>query len=196
MGAMRCIGRTFTRAHDFRCGGFSLAELLVVVAIVALVLALAVPSMAAIVSAQQLSAFASALQVSLQLARNDAVMRGGTTVLCKSPDGSACSQTGGWEQGWIVFEDRNHNAQREQTEALIARQDAAPAGLTMRGNTPVSCYVSYNAVGSTRLTSGALQAGTFTVCAAAPAPGVAARRVVLAATGRARVAQAEAADCP
>ena len=38
MGAMRCIGRTFTRAHDFRCGGFSLAELLVVVAIVALVL--------------------------------------------------------------------------------------------------------------------------------------------------------------
>ncbi len=176
--------------------GFSLVELLVVTAIAAVVMAVAVPSMATMLGNQKVGAFASALRVSLQLARNDAVTRGGTTVVCKSYDGAQCVSGGGWEQGWIVFEDANHDAQRSPGERLLARQDPAPGGLSVRGNTPVARYVSYNALGSTRLVTGALQAGTFTVCATQPGSGTESRQVVLAVTGRARVQSGATGICP
>ena len=112
-----------------------------VTAIVSVVMTLALPSMAAMLSNQKLGAFASNLLVTLQLARNDAVKRGGTTVVCKSSDGSHCAGTGHWEQGWIVFEDKNHNAAHDADERLIASQGAAPAGVSIRGNTPVARYV-------------------------------------------------------
>lgn len=179
-----------------RLRGFSLVELLVVTVIVAVVMAVALPSMAAMLVNQKVGAFASALLVSLQLARNDAVTRGGTTVVCKSDDGVQCVSGGGWEQGWIVFEDANHDAQRSPDERLLARQDAAPGGFSVRGNTPVARYVSYNALGSTRLVSGALQAGTFTVCTAQPGLGTESRQVVLAVTGRARIQRGATGVCP
>ena len=176
--------------------GFSLVELLVVTAIAAVVMALAVPSMAAMLVNQRVGAYASALMVSLQLARNDAVTRGGNTVVCKSLDGVLCASDGGWEQGWIVFDDTNHDAQRSPHEHLLARQDAAPVGLSVRGNTPVARYVSYNALGSTRLVSRALQAGTFTVCTVQPGSGTESRQVVLAVTGRVRLQSGAAGVCP
>lgn len=171
-----------------------MVELLLVTSIVAGVMALAIPSMAAMVVNQKAGAFASALLVSLQLARNDAVTRGGNTVVCKSLDGVQCVSSGGWEQGWIVFDDANHDAQRSLDERLLARQDAAPAGLSVRGNTPVARYVAYNALGSTRLVSGALQAGTFTVCTVQP--GTESRQVVLAVTGRVRMQSGAVGVCP
>jgi type IV fimbrial biogenesis protein FimT len=179
-----------------RSHGFSLVELLVVSAIVAVVMAVALPSMAAMLANQKVGAFASALLVSLQLARNDAVTRGGTTVVCKSSDGAQCVSGGGWEQGWIVFDDANHDAQRNPGERLLARQDGAPGGLSVRGNTPVARYVSYNALGSTRLVSGALQAGTFTVCTTSPILGTESRQLVLAVTGRVRIQSGPAGVCP
>jgi type IV fimbrial biogenesis protein FimT len=194
MGTQR-IGR-----HSAGCtrdqGGFSLVELLVVTTIVATVMALALPSMAIMLGNQKIGALASTLLVSLQLARSDAVRRGGTTVVCKSSDGTQCALTGGWEQGWIVFEDADQDALRSPGERLLARQDAAPSGLSISGNTPVVRYVSYTAQGSTRMASGALQAGTLTICAVPSGAGVDARQVVLAATGRARIQAGRTGVCP
>ena len=61
---------------------------------------------------------------------------------------------------------------------------------------PVARYVSYNALGSTRLVSGALQAGTFTVCTVQPGSGTESRQVVLAVTGRVRLQSGAAGVCP
>jgi len=198
MAAMLCVHRLLRRVpgNPTRCGGFTLTEVLMVTAIVAVVMTLALPSMAAMLSNQRLSTYASSLLVALQLARNDAVKRGGTTVVCKSSDGSRCVATGHWEQGWIVFEDNNHNAVHDADERLIATQDAAPAGVSIRGNTPVARYVSYNAVGATRMVSGALQAGTFTLCTATSGNSIQPRQVILAVTGRVRIQSAGAGTCP
>lgn len=179
-----------------RSGGFTLTEVLMVTAIAAVVMAIALPSMAAMLGRQRIGTFASALLVTLQLARNDAVRRGGTTVVCKSANGLQCADTGQWEQGWIVFQDLDQDAQRDPDEPLIGRQDSASPGLSIRGNTPVSRYVSYTALGSARLASGALQAGTITVCATSGSERPAPRQVVLAASGRARIQVGAASACP
>ncbi|HEY3584174.1 MAG TPA: type IV fimbrial biogenesis protein FimT, partial [Casimicrobiaceae bacterium] len=64
-------------------------------------------------------------------------------------------------------------------------------GITIRGNRPLADYVSYTAAGHARRFDGALQMGTFTVCA----PGQRMRKVILASSGRARLETA-AEVCP
>ena len=71
--------------------GFTLVELLVVVAISALLLALAAPAFNGLISAQKSTALVGAFMDSLNFARSEAIKRGGRAVLCKSANGTGCS---------------------------------------------------------------------------------------------------------
>ena len=131
---------------------------------------------------------------SLHLARDEAIKRNGRAVVCKSATGSACTTAGGWDQGWIVFHDANNNASYDVGESLVQHQLGVASGLRMTGNQPVANYVSYSASGTAKLTSGAFQAGTFTLC---PLAGDQAepRKIVLSPAGRARSYTGLASDC-
>ena len=174
--------------------GFSLTELLMVSAIAAALAAVAVPSFAGFLATQRSSSTVSRFVASLNLARSEAIKRNARAVLCKSADGSACSQTGTWNQGWIVFHDANNNGQIDPGEALVLQSAGLAAGYRLTGNTNVSRYVSYSANGSAKLLSGAFQAGTFTLCPP-PGSGVKPQKVILSGTGRPRVAPGQTADC-
>uniref|UniRef100_UPI00397E2A89 GspH/FimT family pseudopilin n=1 Tax=Salmonella sp. SAL4437 TaxID=3159892 RepID=UPI00397E2A89 len=86
--------------------------------------------------------------------------------LCPSGDGAHCEPGGRWEDGWIVFADLNDDGDRDADEAILAVEPPSFPGITIRGNKPVSSYVSYTSYGNARMTSGALQMGTLTVCRA------------------------------
>jgi len=62
------------------------------------------------------------------------------------------------------------------------------------GNSSIANYVSYSPSGATQLTSGAFQAGTFTLCDCESSSGFA-RKIVISATGRARITQVGATVC-
>ncbi len=173
---------------------FSLLELVVVAALAAVLAAMAIPSMSRMLGEQRAASRANALLGSLQLARAEAIKHNGRVVLCKSSDGLDCSATGGWEQGWIVFRDTNNNAKRDLGEPVLQHHAGAAQGLALTGNLPVGTYVSFSASGTAKLSSGAFQAGTFTLC---PAPNsrISVRKIVLAATGRARLQPGSESDC-
>jgi len=175
--------------------GFSLVELLVVASIAAVLLAITVPSMGAMLNTQKAVSLTNTFLASLHLARSEAIKRNGRAVVCKSADNLQCSTTGAWEQGWIVFHDVNNNARLDTDELVVLQQGPAPAGLRLRGNTPVAVYVSYSAGGTAKLTSGAFQAGTFTLCPAEAGNGTDVRLVVLGGPGRPRVQTGTAANC-
>ena len=174
--------------------GLSLVELLMAVAIGGLLVTLAAPSFSAMVQAQRGSALASGLFSSLQLTRIAAITRNDRVVMCKSLDGSGCSTSGGWQQGWIVFQDTNNNAALDPGETVIERQQALSPGWWLTGNGPVSTYVSYGSTGYSKLVSGAFQAGTFTLCPVTGGAGEA-RQIVINSAGRARVQKAVASAC-
>jgi type IV fimbrial biogenesis protein FimT len=143
----------------------------------------------------RLTTTANALFSSLLLARSEAIKRNSRAVVCKSATGGACASSGGWEQGWIVFHDANNNAALDAGESVMSREQLVPNLIRMRGNSPVANYVSYTPVGSASYTSGAFQAGTFTVCAQS-ASAVEARRIVISISGRPRTVRTTVAQCP
>lgn len=182
------------RARGSSEEGFSLIEMLVAVALAAILTSLAAPSVAQFAASLQLSSASNNLMASLFLARSEAIKRNGRVVLCKTSDGVNCAASGGWEQGWIVFHDANNNALREETEQIIQQQMALSGSLRLTGNATVASYVSFVSTGGTRLTGGGFQAGTLTLCRASAAS-VDGRQIILNAAGRPRVQKAAIPSC-
>jgi type IV fimbrial biogenesis protein FimT len=144
--------------------GFTLVELLITSCIVAILLSIAGPSFAQMLSGLRLKNQVDAFFASVLLARSEAVKSNSRTVMCKTKEGRSCVTAGGWEQGWIVFHDLNNNAELDEGESVVWHQQALESDIKITGNTPVASYISYTPAGTTNLVSGAFQAGTLKFC--------------------------------
>ncbi len=165
------------------------------VAVMAILMSLAVPAMTGVMDSVKLTSASNTFLSTLYLTRSEAIKRNGRVVLCKSATGLSCSTDGSWEQGWIVFHDENNNATLDSGEEIIQREGALPSNLSLIGNTPVSKYVSYTSSGTTKLSSGAFQAGMITLCRQSTSS-VEARQIIVSSTGRPRIQKATVSACP
>ena len=177
-----------------RSAGFTLIELVMVVALVAILYSLAAPSLSGMANSMRLTTAANSLFSSLLLARSEAIKRNSRAVVCKSATGDTCNTSGGWEQGWIVFHDANNNASLDADEVILSREQALPHPIQLTGNGPVASFVSYTAMGTTTYPSGAFQAGTLTVCTKSLTT-VAAREIKISISGRPRTLKTMVQDC-
>jgi type IV fimbrial biogenesis protein FimT len=171
--------------------GRTLIELVIALAIGAALVSLALPSYHQWIARAEQSNAAHALMQALNVARSEAIRRGQRVDVCASGDGMTCSGTGRWGDGWITFVDLDDSGDRIPGEWQVAVEPAMPPRVSITGNKPVSRYVSYTDLGHARLTSGALQMGTFDVCRS----GQTLIQVVLANSGRARIQQTKI-PCP
>ena len=182
-------------AHGFRWRhGYTLTEVLVTLALAALLSTAAFSVARSVGASMKLAAFSNGFLAHLQLARSEAIKRRGPVVLCKSTDGTACAADGGWDQGWIVFEDANGNGTREAPEPVLQQLGGLPPGFRLQGNLNVARYVSFAPTGATRTSAGAFQAGTLTICRVSGEP-TQARQIVINAVGRPRVQKLELPSC-
>jgi type IV fimbrial biogenesis protein FimT len=85
--------------------GFTLIELMVVVAIAAILMAVAVPSFRDVTERNRVSTQVNTFVGDLQLARSEAIKRGLAVSLCASSDGGSCLDNNAWNRGWIMFVD-------------------------------------------------------------------------------------------
>ena len=182
------------RREGHSADGFTLVELMMVLAVVAILLTVAVPSFGAIMHSSKLTSASNSLLSSMLLARSEAIKRRSRVTLCKTADGISCAAAGGWEQGWIVFHDANDSGARESGEMVIEWMQHLPDSLRLTGNTTVAKYVSFVPTGVTRLVGGGFQAGTVTVCNASGAS-TEARQIIISSAGRARVQKVSATSC-
>jgi type IV fimbrial biogenesis protein FimT len=103
--------------------GFTLIELMVTIALAAIILTQAVPSFNALVQNNRLISQKNEFISTLNLARSEALKRGTRVTVCASSDKATCDSTD-WEQGWIVFSDRNaDNVLDSGTGACLATED-------------------------------------------------------------------------
>jgi len=106
--------------------GFTLIELMMVMAVIAIVAGISVPSFARIVERQRVEAAALRLATDLALARNTALARRQTVVVCPRDADGECQPGSDWSGGWLVFvEDARH---WEQIGELLWVQQALAGG--------------------------------------------------------------------
>lgn len=168
--------------QDFSEAGFTLVELIAVVAVLVILISLGAPAFLGWRDDIRLSSYTNELHGALNLTRSEAIRRGQRVTVCVSRDGAFCANDVHWDAGWVLFVDQNGNARRDADEVLI-RSGVYPAtGLSARGNGTMTRYVSYVPSGTTRAVSGALQMGSIRICGER-----AQRTLVVSVSGRVRV---------
>ncbi|MEN8212981.1 MAG: GspH/FimT family pseudopilin [Pseudomonadota bacterium] len=98
---------------DARENGFTLLELLITIAIAALLLGIAVPSYQSLISSTRISTHTGKLFNALVMTRSRAITSGKRTILCPTRNGTQCNAGNKWDQQLIIFEDRNRNGRRD-----------------------------------------------------------------------------------
>lgn len=111
-----------------RSPGFTLLELLVTLAVVALLLAMAVPAFTSLVLDARLTAAVNRVVHGVHVARHEAQKSGADVVLCRSTSGQQCVHSGGWHTGLIVFvnRDRDDPPQVDPGEPILQSEAALP----------------------------------------------------------------------
>ncbi len=173
--------------------GFTLVELMITIAIMAVLLAVASPSLFNVVLGNRLNASANNLVASATLARSEAIKRNKQIRMCVSNNGTTCT-TGGWEQGWIVACKTTNNIDCDGTGPdwlVLQRQAAASGGLRITDTSPGAVSsISFDPSGV------GVTLASFKVCRATPSVGSQERMVRIIATGRAYATRTATGICP
>jgi len=133
--------------------GFTLVELMITIAVLAILIALATPSFTSVINSNRLTAQANNLMADLQLARSEAVRRNRKVSVCRTTDGAACATAVGDWDSWLVV------LPGTAPEVLRSNGVKAPVELTS-----AVASVEFRADGLARNATGGLLATAFTVC--------------------------------
>jgi type IV fimbrial biogenesis protein FimT len=135
--------------------GFTITELMVVVAIVAILMGIGVPSYRYITNSYRMSAEVNGLLGDLQYARSEAIKEGQWVTACASTNGTQCTGGTAWAGGWIVFSDVNGNATFGAGDTLLHVQGAFAGNVpdTFNATNNVTA-ITYNREGFARTAAG------------------------------------------
>ena len=115
-----------------RTAGFTLVELMVVVAVLGVLAVVAAPGMQGLIRGYRLSSAAGELNSTLQLARSEAIRRNAAVTVCPSSNGSTCGSGTSWTR-WIVFSAARTGMPADDAEVI--RDEALPASVQVSGPT-------------------------------------------------------------
>lgn len=155
--------------------GFTLVELMITLAVAAVLAAIAAPAFNQLALGSTLRSHANDLAAGALLARSEAIKRNQPVTLCASSNGTAC--TGSWSSGWIVM---------TGSGAVLQAHAPAASGYVVT-STEASIVFQPSGVGAT--------AATLTVCRATPSVGNQERVVDISVAGRAKVRKTTTGSC-
>jgi type IV fimbrial biogenesis protein FimT len=169
--------------------GFTLIELMLVVAVLAITLTVAVPSMQRTIHSSQLRTETSRLLSAINLARSEAIANNTIVSLCPSSyvsDGLAtCSRN--YADGWLVFTNSNRDRDVDEgVDKIVKVFEGLPRGYSLTnkaGSEDAFELISYRPDGSSRRNM------TLLLCSP-PSWSIPSWSIVMNIVGRPRVARA------
>lgn len=131
------------RTNDNPEPGYSIIEVLVVVAIAAVLVGIAIPAFNLFIGNTRTTTIANEFVSALNLARSEAMKRGINVTVCRSTNGEACAASGDWGQGWMVFVDGDGTGQPPGQESILRLRENLQDTKTFVG---VGYFLENNAV--------------------------------------------------
>ncbi len=117
-------------------------ELLIVLAILSILFASAMPDLSNMLAGRQLRAASADLLAAINETRAQAIARRRVVTLL--------SENGDWQQGWLILQDTNTNRSPDAGEPILHRHKPPPERLRIRArftDATAPFYVAYNAAG-------------------------------------------------
>jgi type IV fimbrial biogenesis protein FimT len=151
--------------------GFTVIELLFVVALIAVLLGIGAPALQTMVT-NRISTAAGDLMTDLTFARATAINRSQRVGVCASSDQATCSGSS-WTQGWIVYMDANSNGNFDAGETLMRVREELAGALSVTP-TPSTLGIVFRPSGPSHASR------TFQICKT----GFKGRTITINATGR------------
>lgn len=168
-----------------RNSGFTLLELLVTLAVAAVLLGLAFPSLVATINRNRLSGGANELTAALQYARSEAIKRNARIDVCRSVDQATCSGGSGPWPGWVVVAaDGNRDGNSNDPALLQSFTVKPPLELRSALSDGRVSYISDGYAHTTSSLRTPLLTTSFDLCVASTSPRENRRRVKLISGGR------------
>ncbi len=175
--------------------GFTLIELMVTLAIAAILMFLAVPSFVSYQRNAQLTSAANTLLAAINAARGEAMKRGMSAMVVPTGNGSD------WTEGWVVFVDKNNNREYINTDDItVLTQTKVPSGISITGNGTAAespAYIMFDAAGYSKKKNGSFGnlSISFVRSDLAAADGYRqTRKIKILSTGRVRMCTPKRAD--
>jgi type IV fimbrial biogenesis protein FimT len=138
-----------------RQAGFNMTELMIVVAIVAILLSVGIPSYRYITNSYRMSAEVNGLMGDLMYARAEAIKEGYNVTACTSANGVSCDPGAvTWQEGWIIFQDVNADQTVDAGDNVLRVQQTFQGGDTFLANNGVNA-ISFNREGFATVPTGA-----------------------------------------
>lgn len=165
---------------------------MVALAILGVLMMVAVPGFQDAILANKLSGVSNAFSSSVAITRSEAIKRNSTPSapmrMCRTTDGVNCASSGGWEQGWMVFNDADNDSVLDSNETLAFRQNEVSKGFVLSGD-------SYNITFLGTGLSGASGTLNFKVCRKSPSVGNSDRAITVNVSGRVSITTTNTGTC-
>lgn len=166
--------------------GFSLIELMVTLAVAAIMLSLAGPGMSQLLANSRIATQSNDMVANLALARSEAIKRGVRTTLCPSDSGTACTATA-WSTGYLVFVDSDGDGSFTAASDIMLRVSGRSPGNSTLTSSDYSAAAPLQFLPSGQ----ASKAGSFSVCQSGQ-PG----RIITVTLAGGASAVVTSANCP
>lgn len=157
------------KSSSFSLRGFTLIELMVTIAILAIIASLAAPALGTFVSRSAMRSVSADFTLAIQRARSEAINRNMCVTMCMSSEASLsppkCTTTGDdWGVGWIVFLNpscdtsittANPRTGISPLETVVLTRDTSGSRYALSNGSSGTRSITFGARGNTRSSTGA-----------------------------------------